>query len=55
MSQLEVSEELARQVAERTGETDLERGVWRLLYQGRGRHVQEEALDAGDTTRDLSD
>jgi len=45
MSQTEVSDELARQVAERTGEEDLEQGVWRLLYQGRGRHVQDAADD----------
>ena len=48
MSQFEVSEELARQVEAKTGEADLEDGVWRLLYQGRGRHVHDEPLDVSD-------
>ena len=55
MSQTEVSDELARQVEAKTGESDLERGVWQLLYQGRGRYVQEERrTDDSDATR-LSD
>lgn len=54
MSKFEVSEELARQVEAKTGESDLEQGVWRLLYQGRGRYAQDEATD--DTQRSqLSD
>jgi hypothetical protein len=54
MSQFEVSEELARQVEAKTGKSDLEDGVWQLLYQGRGRHVQEEASEDGHPSR-LSD
>ena len=54
MSEFEVSEELARQVEAKTGESDLEKGVWRLLYQGRGRYVQEEALDESHRSQ-LSD
>lgn len=49
MSGLEVSEELAKQVQAKTGESDLEQGVWQLLYQGRGRYAQDEA--GGGTSR----
>lgn len=49
MSTFEVSEELARQVEAKTGESDLEQGIWRLLYQGRGRHVQDRADDGRRT------
>lgn len=33
-----LSENLVRQVQERTGEEDFESGVWQLIYQSRGRH-----------------
>lgn len=49
MSGIEVSEELAKQVEAKTGKSDVEQGVWQLLYQGRGRYAHDEAT--GTTSR----
>lgn len=43
MSGEKLSEDLVKKVEERTGQEDVEQGVWQLIYMSRGRHEIDAA------------